>query len=62
MQTREVTGHLSLRSRSRCRCGSAGDLLRIGLRSGQQGTRQPDYETRRRALTAERGSNEVSTR
>jgi hypothetical protein len=37
MPTREVKGHLSLRSRSRCRWGSAGDLLRIGLPSGQQG-------------------------
>jgi hypothetical protein len=37
MQTREVKDGMSLRSRSRCRWGSGGDLLRIGLRSGQQG-------------------------
>jgi hypothetical protein len=37
MQTSEVKGNLSLRSRSRCRWGSGGDLLRIGPRSGRPG-------------------------
>ena len=37
MQTREVKGQMFLLSRSRCRWMSAGDLVRIGLHTGQQG-------------------------